>query len=374
MKKLNALWLAAALLCAPGCAGRALDLDRPAPPSSAGAGGSASEVATTQLKSDLADFRVDDTRVYWSTLGGTIGTRGPSYGCVFDDCASTTVTYADSGPDFGYWVVPLADDILFNSSTDIVRCPKTGCVGAPIRVIRDASSFGTFGDVTVDGDYMYWLSSSSIYRCLTAQCADIPEVVATHQLAGDLNIRGSNAYWTTASDPNAWLLSAPNDGSQKPIMIVPQSANESDATVQVPPVPGSPTLDAERAYWLDANSHVQSCSLSGCRPGEPIMISTSDEQKQDLVADATGLYWLETTPSSPATGTIRYCPSSGCPKGTPPMALSSDSTLRFRLSPSYIYWDDAQKRTDSDQQSLFGTVSLIADRIIHRASKPMQLP
>ena len=354
MKRLNALWLGSWLSCAPGCAGHAIDLDSSAPPAGSGASaGVAPEI--TQLHSPVQDFWADDARVYW-TLPPP-GSASPTYGCVFSQCATTLVTYATQSLAPSDWMLPLGDDIFFNPGESmVVRCPKTGCVGAPTQVLRDIGSWS----IDSDGTYLYWQSLIDIYRCPVADCGDIPELVARRVRAEDLHVQGSHVFWTTRDDPNAWLLSAPVDGSELPSVIVSHDASGAPPAVEDAGQSYGFTLDSQRVYWIDTDSQVRACSLSGCQLGEPTIVPTDADWKGGLVADASGLYFFG------AYQVVRYCPSAGCATGSAPKAISTPGTQQFRLTPSYVYWGAGQATNSS------GESDRAAQWLIYRTPKPNQ--
>ena len=352
MKQFTVLWLVSWLACVSGCAGRAIDLDRSAPPSgTAGAVDIGVPVETAPVRSALAYFWADDSRIYWN-LPLSAG-HGSNYGCVFDRCASTTLSYGESDARPSYWMLLVGDDILFNSSENtVVRCPKTGCVGAPTQV-----SSGGFRAAASDASYLYWNADDNIYRCSVENCGDIPELVARRVEADDLHVQGGNLYWASPSDANAWLLSAPSDGSQTPTAIVRRDA---DGVPSIDPNGGQVqafTLDSERVYWLDTDSQVRACSLHGCQPDEPSVITTDGEGKGGLVADATGLYWIG------GENVVRYCPSAGCKAGSAPKDVSTTRTFDdFQITPNYVYWSQSTP-TDPNEVPLW---------LIYRTPKPNQ--
>ena len=351
MKNFTALWLVSSLGCASGCAGHAVDLDRSVPAAgTVGTVDSGVPVETAPVRSALADFWADDSRIYWNLPLNA--DHGSNYGCVFDQCASTTLRYGASDARPSIWMLPVGDDILFSAPDDsALRCPKTGCVGDPTPMP------GTnLGSAASDASYLYWSAQDNIYRCPIANCGDIPELVARRVDADNLHVQGDNVYWASEGDTNAWILSAPSDGSQKPSTIVARDAegapsiDPSGAQIQ------AFTLDSARVYWVDTDSQVRACSLRGCQPGEPAVIPTDADQKFGLVADATGFYWIA------GGNVVRYCPSAGCKAGSAPKNLSTAQALHFQLTPNYVYWSQNQP-TDPNEVPLW---------LVYRTPKPNQ--
>ena len=353
-----------ALGCLQACAGRSLDLDQGAGSSSNGT--DPVGIEATQVPTSIRELDADDTRVYWSTIASS------AQSCIFDRCNSTTVSY---GPASG----PLAlgeEDVFFPlnahdsrlPSGREVECPKTSCLGRPSELLDDPTSSVLFA--AVDAQYFYWSSSTDIYRCPLTGCGEFPEVVAKDETTnGGLIVDGDTVFWTfpvDATDPNgeSQIHSAPKDGSHPPKLVANGVGLAPYAVVNF-------AVDATTVYWLDSSSRVQSCPRAGCDGQAPVTLVATDGAKQTLRVDATGLYWLETADLvgdwfSAQSGavdhvSIRFCALTGCANDAEVRVLTPSKVSQFAMSSKYLYWDEHE---------VYGNYTYGDSKQIFRLAKP----
>ena len=342
MNNLSILICTLALCCLQACAGRSLDLDQGA--GSPSNGTDPVGIEATQLPTSIFELNADDTRVYWSTIASG------AQSCIFDRCNSTTVSY---GPASGPLVLG-EEDVFFPlnahdsglPSGRVVECPKTGCLGLPNELLDDPTVI-VLSAAAVDAQYFYWPSSTDIYRCPLTGCGEVPDVVAKDETSnGGLIVDGDTVFWTFAVDTTdlngeSQIHSAPKDGSRPPKLVANGVELSHYANFAV---------DATTVYWLDSSSHVQSCPRAGCDGQAPVTLVATDGAKQALRVDATGLYWLETADlvgdwDSGQSGvvdhvSIRFCPLTGCANDAEVRVLTPSKVSQFAMSSKYLYWDE----------------------------------
>jgi hypothetical protein len=327
------------LLCVglSACANRDVDLDGPPvqlPTTPSG-------VETLALRDGVIGFRVDDSRLFFTTANGV-------QSCVYANCAATLVRYESW---YSYWLAFTDTDVFFGGEFDrgAVSCPKGGCTAPP-------TAFSDEKDPLVfDSHFAYWSGEFKIYRCPLANCGEIPQVVAD-EVAGpgervpygsSLRIQDSTAFWEGAGVPDPAdletrfpLRSAPSDGSAPPITFA--SAVSSF------------TADSTSVYWVDNMSRVQRCPLTGCDAQGPVTLVTTTTPKSFLTVDAKGIYWLEPEDQSfvQAKNLVRYCPLAGCGNAEPQI-LTPSPVAQFALDSEHLYWNDGDNTV-----------------LIHRMQKP----
>jgi len=341
-----ALLLASSLGLA-ACSGRVLTLDdtqSPETPSNVDAGPS---VEKLPLPDESGSFWVDDTRLYWQTESQWLRS------CLHEDCDHTTISY---GRALG--LVGIGENVIFWSTWGgggVSSCPKTGCEnGALTWVVRDPNGQAS----AVSGDYYYWSSAFDIFRCPSAGCGEIPEVVARGESPWDLKLAGSRVYWSNiraAADGVSELSdirSAPQDGSEGPTTIATISYSYVDFAV-----------DTRNLYWIDQSFQVVSCPLETCQSQSPTPL-TSNQPKWGLTVDASGLYWLD---RSGGTDVVMHCPLGGC--SSEPQALTTGHVLGtwsygypYALDSTYLYWQERRGKTGDTLDT----------RSVRRMRKPTQ--
>jgi hypothetical protein len=256
-----------------------------------------------------------------------------------------------------------AQDVVFPTfanngllSGHVFGCPKTGCIGAPRKLLDDATAPDYFYVVEADDGYFYWSSRTDIYRCPATGCAEVPEIVAKSETSTNgLVVDGDQVFWTFAGmrfagevgvDTNAppWEIhSAPKDGSRPPRVLVSGVGPSFDAL--------NFTVDATSLYWIDEAAHVQSCPRAGCDGQAARTLVATDGAKRALSVDASGLYWSETADlvgdwqSAQHSAfvnnvSIRFCPLTGCAQGADPQILTDPKVGDFAMSSKYLYWDE----------------------------------
>lgn len=88
-------------------------------------------------------------------------------------------------------------------------------------------------------------------------------------------------------------------------------------------------------YWYVAafNGEIRTCNISNCS-GSNTLFASEPGGQVEIEADANNLYWMNST-----TGTIRYCPLSGCPAGGPTTLYFDTLPMKeLTLGSNAIYW------------------------------------
>lgn len=314
------------LLYVTGCGGRSVDLDTPPDPNPGGGGANAAAAPSRVLSKNIYDFTQDSDRLYWSEYLTT-----EIQSCSKTNCSRTIVGYgkgwgsrltASSG--YVYWTPQ-------DSTSSVVTCLGSGCVGKPRTLVQEASLPG--GAIAADGDYFYWQSAYDLYRCPNAGCGATPEVVAAEQRGTtSMSFQDDFVYWeqdTYDNDGNvkaSRLFRAPKDGSEAPRILF--ATTGAEGSPQLPVTSLSPfALDARRVYWIDQNAHVVACPLSGCEEGEPQVVVATNPRKSQLAVDSTGVYWVQS--EFGYTNALRYCSFAACERGESTVLI--DHTINHYL-------------------------------------------
>lgn len=140
----------------------------------------------------VIDVAADQARVFWVSVAQKTVYACPAVGCATPLALGpgTHDVFAHGGKV--YWV---------NGTTkNVVSCAATGCSGTPTTI---GSSLSPSHPVT-DGKHVYWRDDllDEIYRCPVSGCAPGPELVATKQKGqpgGQMALDGLYLYWTTSS-------------------------------------------------------------------------------------------------------------------------------------------------------------------------------
>jgi hypothetical protein len=143
---------------------------------------------------------VDDTNVYWSDVGSG-GTSGAKVlGCSLVGCGSP-VTIAENVDGAGtiiqdatslYWRSQLG------STSELVTCPKTGCIGQPVSVGSSPPIVGL--PLLLDGTNAYWSTTLGLVRCDALSCPTGADVITAPQSPWAMAVDATSLYWTDATN------------------------------------------------------------------------------------------------------------------------------------------------------------------------------
>lgn len=290
------------------------------------------------LSSEIAGFLLDDARLYWFDRLGNLRSRLKQ--------GSAMLNYGQAG----YGVALGADQIFWTTKrfpSALVTCPKSGCVGSS-SVVSKEWDYG--GNLYGDGDYVYWSTSDRISRCPFSGCVATPELVAAEGTTGALTFSGNDLYWVSSGGAQSTatprvppqIRRAPKDGSQ-PAMTVVTSLGGSAAIDNYPP--NSVAVNGASVYWIGDSNHIVSCPVAGCGDFAPQQVVSSNDEKEGLQVDATGLYWQQSDLGNKFS--VRYCPLTGC--GTNSLILTANNVHAFALDATDVYWTEAGPGGDLPQ-------------------------
>jgi len=318
--------------CLGGCAGRAVDLDRAAPLSSAGA---ESDPDLVSSPGNVQSVWVDEQRLYWVAVADYDVRDNRFQSCLKTDCKHTTLSYAKAGAALDLATVAGGHVYWTTYGNFIYSCASEGCGARPVTVAQDPARpdplFAYRG-------YAYWPSEFDIYRCPVSGCAATPEVVAlgANSAGSRLVFDEARVYWMT----RVGFMSAPLDGSEPPRLVLQFASDERALRA------------AGRGYlYWTVGKQVFRCAIASCDTSPPSLLATADVEIRELEIDDSSLYWL-------ANGRIQSCPLAGCEhslaltpaKVWPPGGLgyNVENAPPFAIDASHVYWIE---ETDASGQS-----------------------
>jgi hypothetical protein len=257
------------------------------------------------------------------------------------------------------------------------KCPKTGCVGAPIDLALGTLVTTNRGprQMFVDEDAVYWLgaatdlNSSLIYSCATAGCFKVPTTIGEASKPGELvgsatsilryDGTGSISSFTLSGGGPVYLsklyiessLAFALDGDSLAFANIDASP-QGHAGVYVGSIAAGvyPTrlMDTGRQVAIGggvvyasqtagpAMSVLVACPVGGCAgTGAPVAPGAPPEATITDIAVAPGaIYWT-------AGEKVRGCTLPGCPGGPRTLADKQPSPIALAVDESFVYWANA---------------------------------
>jgi hypothetical protein len=237
----------------------------------------------------------------------------------------------------------------------VFQCPKTGCVGAPLKL---GSGYAT--SIVVQGGRVVWpdFAGGRLLACAIGGCNEEPTVLALNQtqiryVATD----GVSFFWTAGG---AIVRCGVSSCSPQPVIsdlsrvtgVAADQArvffghNQSPAVTQAcstfpcaSPLllgPGAlyTTAYAGKVYWVNgASKNVVSCSMEGCA-GNPQTLGSST-QPAHPVSDGQHVYWRDMFLDQ-----IYRCPAAGCLPSPEIFATKQRAQPggNLALDGQYVYW------------------------------------
>jgi hypothetical protein len=186
-----------------------------------------------------------------------------------------------------------------SNEAGIVPPPITPCMGAQCGQIQMLGSAAQGGGIASDGEYVYWLTPTSLERCAVSGCNQMPE-----QLLNNVNLDASRTWFDTS------LLAAGGGfayWSQSAAVVDLSIAAMSTSTFSMAAAPEAIVSDGKSVYWANSGGNsIQKCPLaSAC--GNPTTVATTPSAPQLLAVDSTTLVW------SDLSGNIYSTPIAGGP-------------------------------------------------------------
>lgn len=143
------------------------------------------------LGADTAQaLATDASYVYWTNLAGRVF-RVPIGGGGTPVALSAVDTPGVRG------IALAGGQVLWATTTTILACSITGCVGDPVALATNQSIVALRHSIAADGTHAYWSSGSAVVRCPLSGCpSEGPEVVAAGQSEPtSIALDASQVYW-----------------------------------------------------------------------------------------------------------------------------------------------------------------------------------
>lgn len=212
----------------------------------------------------------------------------------------------------------------------VTSCPLAGCGGKDAKVLADNQD--SPGSVAVDSTSVYWAEwdGATVKKANRGDGSGMQVLIpasAGYQPAR-IVVRDGYVYVTEAAAGN--VMRVATGGGDVEILGHSQKATGI-------------AVDGTSVYWTDAQAYtggVYRASVGGA--GDAGAGTTSIASAQDfpngIVVDENNVYWVTSSGTSAAEGTVRYCPLAGCPSGTPitlaekvayPIDVTADSTALY---------------------------------------------
>ena len=319
------------------------------------------------------DVAVDDTRVYWRTVG-TPPTDFAHETCVVrscmkDNCAGTVVTYTSGGATpctktRGVLAVNRTHVYWLSGSEwstgQILACPIEGCLGPPQAIVESGAFL-----FAVDDTHIYWKASdATLKQCPFDGCAGEPTIMtllgngsSTHSAPV---LDATDVYWTDGASSRA-IMAIPKDKSG-PVRTIASGI----------PVSYSLAVDTGSVYWVEnwpqvpeGEGIVKRCPKTGCS-GEPTIVASHQGNPDALQATGDDAAWVtsgslfRSFPNG-AWGEVRQCPIAGCGAETG-ILVGQRGIVWTAIDATHAYWTSAEQISIRGQHYVDGTVQRIRRR------------
>jgi hypothetical protein len=216
----------------------------------------------------ISSIAVDSSYVYWDNY---IGGAGGSIQRIPIGGGSPTTIYPTSTAPY-----PIAVDatglyfLVAGATYSLYRTNKDGSCTLPSCVIASGQSGGERW-VTSNGTYVFWGTSSGLFRVTTGGTGLSPlTTTAVNGIAAD----ASFVYWTDSASVNKMPVGG---GS------ITQLATGGTLTDPI-------AVDANYVYWADQSANtVSRVSIGG---GKPLVLARAQNRPWALAIDSSYVYWL----------------------------------------------------------------------------------
>ena len=260
----------------------------------------------------------DGTDVFFSSYDLTTG----GYVMKVGICGGTVETVATA------FVIPFTTPIALDANhvyfswndntnpADVMKCPKSGCVGLPTVLATTVNTNITA--LAVDSTNVYWLDLGALIMKTPVGGGSTTKVGGVGgSSVTSFAVDATDAYWSSASG----LWKCDLNGCTNPTPVGPPQGK------------GFIIVDANNVYTADyGNGSVYSCPKAGCVT--PTKLAT-DFTIRGLTTDGVNLYWGENNGS---TGGIMKCAVGGCNQNPTMIATVQDVPTSIALDGTSVYW------------------------------------
>lgn len=204
---------------------------------------------------------------------------------------------ADAGIDAG--IVPGTGSGMGSGYPDAGTDVETPPLG-PVRTL--AEGLDTPTQLVLDGDFLYWVNTSSHGSVMrVAKTGGLPQVLATEQVFPvSLVVDAYDVYWTTTGI----------NAATGQVMRVAKTAGEPVAVASGLNWPSDLAGDSDYLYWRDDYQGLQRIAKHG--GVEPELLVASQTLSGAIAIDDTRVYFDEVSVSG-SVGAIRAVPKVGGP-------------------------------------------------------------
>lgn len=302
-----------------------------------------SVLATQQAQCDRVV--ADATQVFWTTRSveqrfspSSTAHTGHILACPVTGCGKgpTLVTDGQSHADalaidsrFVYWTVRGFHGVR----SAILKCPRTGCVGAPSSIYEYPTGGGP-NALAVDASGVFWTDTddSSVKWCPTEGCRGAPSVLARLKVRPrEITVARGIVYWTNY-DGSVMKCDARDCGDYPAIVgAADGSANEI-------------VVDDASVYWTNHHfsaedggtphqSRILRCPIEGCA-GAPTVFFSTVGSITSLAHDGKDVYWGQR--GGPEGTGILKCGRERCT----PETIARAAVGHLGASGAGVFWAD----------------------------------
>ena len=248
---------------------------------------------------------VDDNYVYWIEASGKVLKRVSKSG------GAQTTLATNSFLGFGQMVLDGNYLYYLDSGTKVQKLLKSG--GTP-TTLATGSSF--YDGITVQNNAVFWGASGVIYSVPTAG-GSVTTVATSSQDIASIRVTNNVVFWSQTLYPGT-VFAQPIGGSRTTL----SSGNVA---------PGLAVQD-NFVYFAGYDS-VYRIPIGG---GIKQALATSLNYAYDLTLDATNIYWVESGNATGTNGSVRQMPLNGGPIIT--LATNLAQPAAIAIDSTNVYW------------------------------------
>lgn len=280
-------------------------------------------VVATDVEGPAA-IAIDETHVYWTNKETGDVLRAPKTG------GATEKLYAGEPQTSGDRIALFGSDIYFTVAVldgGVLRCPKTGCNGAPTYVVPKLDVPSSVF-VAPSGEILFaeTVNDGRVARC-TPPCT-LLVVVANDGFPSHVSMEGDGVFWTRVV-PDFSMRA--REGAGIPETLLTGAPYEVIAT---------PT----EVFWADRSHGIAAYDRS---TGTRRRVRVSPTDTMHLFLHDGGVFFTEES-----KGNVIACPVVGCDAGEMVLAIDQGDPRGIAADEKAIYWANAS--TGSNTGAIMG--------------------